>query len=748
MKSITFIRAIALFFFFNISISFAQPGVDAKVENLLSRMSLEEKVGQMTQLTIDKIIDQKNEPVIDKIKINEILVKHHIGSILNVATHAYTIEEWHTLIKGIQDVATKETRLKIPVIYGIDAIHGATYTLGSTLFPQNIAIAASRNPELAFKCAEVTAKEARASGIRWNFAPVLDLGRQPLWPRFGETYGEDVYLDGIMGQNSIKGMQGSSVSNINNVAACMKHFIGYSLPNSGKDRTPSYIPEIMLREYFLPPFKKAVDAGVQTVMINSAEVNGSPVHASKYLLTDILRNELGFKGVVVSDWEDIIRLHTRHKIAATPKEAVKLAVNAGIDMSMTPYDLNFYTLLIELVKEGEVPEAKINEAVRRILKLKYDLGLFDDPYPEAEALKNFGLPEYKKLALEGAREAITLAKNENNVLPLIKGKNILVTGPGANSVTCLNGCWSYTWQGTRTEYYPKDAATILSAIKSKSGDANVTYIEGTGFEKDINTSKVANAAKNADYIIVCLGEEAYAETPGDIDELDLPIVQQNLATILYTTGKPVILVFTEGRPRIFRNIEAEAKGVVLAYWPGSQGGNAIADILFGDYNPCGKLPFSYPRFAADIKFYDHKFTETLKEYWPWRVDSLGYNPQYPFGHGLSYTTFEYSNLRLNSNTLTSTGTLKVFVDVKNSGQKAGKIAVELYTHDLFASITPSQRRLRKFNKIYLEPDKQQTVEFEINKDDLAFVDKDLKTITEPGEFEVIIGNLTAKFNYK
>ncbi len=735
-------------FVFITSFSFAQTDVDAKVERLLSTMTLEEKVGQMTQLTLDKIIDTKNEPAIDKAKIHDILVEHHVGSILNVTSHAYTPKEWQTLITGIQDVATKETRLKIPVLYGIDAIHGVTYTLGSTLFPQNIAMAATRNPELAFKCGEVTAKEVRASGIRWNFAPVLDLARQPLWARFGETYGEDVYLDGIMGEGIIKGMQGSSVANPTSVAACMKHFIGYSFPFSGKDRTPSYIPEIMLREYFLPPFKKAVDAGAKTIMINSAEINGLPMHANKYLLTDVLRNELGFTGVVVSDWEDIIRLYTRHKIASTPKEAVRIAINAGIDMSMTPYDLNFCTYLVELVKEGQVSEARINEAVKRILKLKYELGLFDNPYPEPAAAKNFGLPEYRKLALEAAHEAITLAKNENKILPLSKGKKVLVTGPGANSITCLNGSWSYTWQGIRPEFFPKDARSILAAIKSKNGDANVSYAEGSGFDKEINIAKAVEAAKAVDYIVLCLGEEAYAETPGDIDELDLPIVQQNLATALYATGKPVILVFTEGRPRVFRNIEPGAKGVVLAYLPGIEGGTAIADVLFGDYNPDGKLPFTYPRFAGDIKFYDHKLSEALNEYWPWSVDTLAYNPQYAFGHGLSYTSFEYSNLRLNTKTLTSNEKLKVFVDVKNTGQKSGKITVELYTHDFYASITPSVRRLRKFKKIYLEAGKQQTVEFEISKDDLSFVGNDLKTITEAGDFEVIVENLKAGFTYK
>jgi beta-glucosidase len=725
--------------------------IDSKVQALLGQMTVEEKVGQMTQVNLNMVLSNSYGAPWDSIQMDtlrKVLKEKNIGSLLNCIDHAYTLEKWHEIITKIQDVATKETRLKIPVIYGIDAIHGVTFTRNSTLFPHNIALAAGRNPELVQKAESITAMETRASGIRWNFDPVLDVGRQPLWSRFGETFGEDVLLVKTMGAATIKGQQGDNVNTPTTVAACMKHYIGYSAPYSGKDRTPSIIPETVLRETFLPPFKAAVDAGVKTLMINSGEINGVPVHSSKYLLTDILRGELGFKGVAVTDWEDVIRLHTRHKIATDLKEAVKMAVDAGIDMSMVPHDFTFYHLLIELVKEGTITEKRIDESVARILRLKYELGLFDNAYPEKEAIANFGKPEYRQVALEGAREAVTLVKNEGAILPLNKAKKVLVAGPSANSITSLNGCWSYTWQGDKAEWYPSDAKTILGAIKTKLGDKNVAYAEGAGFNAEKDIKAAVNAAKGVDYIILCLGEDAYAEQPGVIDDLDLPEAQQNLAKALYATGKPVILVFTEGRPRIFRKIEPQAKGIVLGYWPGIEGGNAIADVLFGDVNPSGKLPFSYPRYSGNLIPYDHKFTDVRQELLPGIETNTGYNPQYPFGFGLSYTTFGYSNLTLSKNEFTADEQVTVSVTVKNTGAKAGKEVVHLYSRDLFASLTPQQARLRGYKKVALEPGQEQKVEFTIDKNDLAFVNNDLKTVTELGGFELKVDTLKASLIYK
>lgn len=733
--------------------------VDKKVQALLAKMSIEEKVGQMTQVNLNMVLKDgygNTDGTVDPVALRKALVDYKVGSLLNAINQAYTVDQWHTILKQIQDVATKETPNKIPVIYGIDAIHGTTFTLESTLFPHNIGLAATRNPALAKQGAKITAKETRASGIRWNFDPVLDIGRQPLWSRFAETFGEDVHIVKTFGAETIKGYEEDGINKTTAVASCMKHFIGYSGSTTGKDRTPSLIPEIVLREYYLPQFKAAVDAGVSTVMINSGEINGYPVHANKYLLTDVLRKELGFQGLAVSDWEDIIRLHERHNVASTPKEAVRMAVMAGIDMSMVPHDFTFFDYLVELVKEGSVPMSRIDEACGRILKLKFQTGLFDNAYPEVEAKKNFGLPEYRKAALDAARESITLLKNDKAkdtdtevILPLAKNKKVLIAGPGGENITSLNGCWSYTWQGDVAKWYPKWNKTIRQAVETKVGAANVVNISKEGFTKKVNykTEELIEAAKSVDVIFLCLGENAYAEQPGVIDDLNLPENQIELAKAAYSTGKPVVLILTQGRPRIIREIEAEAAAIVLAYWPGSMGADAIADVVFGDYNPDGKLPFTYPRFSGDILTYDHKLTDAIQELTPGRITYNGYKPQYPFGHGLSYTTFTYGDLKLSSDKLTKDGKLKVSVEVKNTGKKDGKIAVELYTRYHFASITPSVRRLRKFQKISLAAGKSQVVEFTIDKSDLAFVNGDLKTVTEVGDFDVMIGDKKAKFTY-
>ncbi len=722
-----------------------------KVEALLKQMTLEEKVGQMTQVTLAVVAkggwgNQDGE--LDAALLKKAIVDYKVGSLLNTTAHALSAETWRKMITQIQDEA-KNTRLKIPVIYGLDAMHGQTYTLGSTLFPQNLPMAATRNPELASAMAKVTAKELRASGVRWNFAPVLDIGRQPLWSRFPETYGEDVYIGKTMGAAVIKAYEEDGLRNPTAVASCMKHYLGYSASRTGKDRTPIYLPEIELREYYLPQFREAIKAGASTIMINSGEINGEPVHGSKYLLTDVLRKEMGFEGVIVTDWEDIKRLHTWHSVAATPREAVVMGINAGIDMSMVPGDFSFYDLLIEAVKKGEVKMTRIDDAVKRILLLKMKTGLFDNPYPEQAAIANFGKPEYQTLALDAAHEAMTLLKNENNLLPLAKNKKVLVAGPSAQSISALNGCWSYTWQGKEEQWYPADSKTILQAITDKVGAGNIMTTTGKGFDNPMNfdVTALTNAAATADVIVLCIGENAYAESPGNTTELALDENQQALAKAAALTGKPVILVLTEGRPRFITNIEPSAKGILMAYWSGKKTAEAIADVLFGDYNPNGILPFSYPRSMGEIVLYDRKPTEDVREVFNDDIHT-GYNPLYPFGHGLSYTTFEYGDIKLSTSNLKGDEKLTISIDVKNTGKRDGKHTVELYTHDLYASITPNMKRLRSFKKINLKAGESQTVTFTIDKNDLAFVNAQLKTVTEPGDFEVIIGKKKVKFNYQ
>ncbi len=718
-----------------------------KIDRLISKMTVEEKVGQMTNIAIGMVAKEDGTGIkIDEEKLRNVMIKNHVGSFQNVIDHAYTLENWHAILNSIQKINMEESRLKIPMLYAIDAVHGADYTLGSTLFPHNLGLAASRNIVLAKQAAEITAKEVRASGIRYNFSPVLDAGRQPLWPRLAETFGEDIYLVKEMGLAEIHGYEGNNLKDVTNVAACMKHFIGYSYPQSGKDRSSALIPEITLREFFLPSFEAAVKAGTRTVMVNSAEINGEPVHASKYLLTQVLRKELGFKGVVISDWEDVKKLTERHRVAATYKEAVLQSVDAGIDLCIVPLDLDFSKYLVELVKEKKISVERINLSVRRILQLKYDLGLFDQPFVEKEAIKNFGLSEYKTVALNAARECITLLKNDNNILPLSKAKKILVTGPAANSLTTLNGAWSYTWQGTKPEYFSKDQQTILKSIQQKN--ANVIFQQGTDFLlNDKGIAAAVDAGKDVDYIIVCLGEDAYAETPGNIEDMELPEIQQKLVVELSKLNKPIIAVFTEGRPRIIRKIEPMLAGIMLAYWPGSQGGNAIADVIFGDYNPSGKLPVTFPKYPNFMLTYDHKYLDEVTEKVNPQRYAEEFNPQYEFGYGLSYTTFNYSDVKLSSETLKGNGSLSIKVNITNTGKLAGQEVVEIYSSDLIASITPSVKRLRKFEKVSLEPGQEKEVEFTLNAKDLAFIGRDLKSITEPGEFDIWIGKIKKRIVY-
>jgi beta-glucosidase len=731
-----------------------------KIEALLKRMTLEEKVGQMTQLAIGMISKGQNQEIqIDPEKLDKAIVRYGVGSILNVSEQALTPDKWHNIIGQIQEAATKKARLGIPVIYGIDSIHGANYIQGATLFPQEIGMAATWNPELMKRGSEIAAMETRAAGIPWSFSPVLDIGRQPLWPRFYETFGEDPYLAKVMGVAFIRGFEGTDVASQDRVASSLKHYMGYSLPLTGRDRTPAWIPETQMREYVLPPFAAAVKAGARTVMVNSAEINGVPGHINHHILTDILRGELGFKGFVVSDWEDIKKLVTIWHIAATEKEATRMAVMAGIDMSMVPLDYSFADHLIALVKEGAVPQARIDEAVRRILRVKFELGLFDKPVPDPALKSKIGLPASRQASLQAARESMTLLKNVNNLLPLSKDRKVLVTGPTADSLISLNNGWSYVWQGSEESLYPKDRPTIRRAIEAKAGAANVTYVPGTKItrpagstsnntptdvEAEVDIPAAVRAAAAADVVVLCLGEGSYTETPGNITDLTLGEPQLKLAEAIEATGKPVVLVLVEGRPRIINRIVDKAGAILMAYNPGNEGGQAVADVLFGDFNPSGKLPFTYPRTPNGLITYDHKAFETEDT----AFGNMAFTPQFEFGQGLSYTTFGFSDLRLGQKTITGAADLSINVTVTNSGRRAGKEVVQLYVTDLVASLSPAGKRLKRFAKVYLEPGQSRTLSFKLRRDDLSFIGADNKPVVEPGEFEVRIAGLKDRFELK
>ncbi|HVF42763.1 MAG TPA: glycoside hydrolase family 3 N-terminal domain-containing protein [Pyrinomonadaceae bacterium] len=726
-----------------------------EVEALLRRMTLEEKVGQMTQLEIGMVTTGSDQNIrIDPAKLDKAVVKYGVGSVLNVAGQALTAAHWHEIIGQIQRTAAR-TRLKIPVLYGIDSIHGANYIQGSTLHPQEIGMAATWNPELMRRLSEVTAMETRAAGIPWTFSPVLDLGRQPLWPRFYETFGEDPYLTKVMGAAFVRGVEGDDLTSDAHVATSLKHYMGYSFPMSGRDRTSAWIPENYLREYFLPSFAEAVRAGARPVVVNAAEINGTPGHVNRRVLTDILRGELGFKGFVVSDWEDIKKLVTQWRVAADEREATRMAVMAGIDMSMVPSDYSFADILVRLVREGAVPQARIDEAVRRILLVKYELGLFDGAMPDASLIPRIGTPESRQLALQAARESMTLLKNDGGVLPLEKNRKILVTGPTADSLLALNNGWTYVWQGSDESLYPKDRPTIRRAIETKVGASNVTFVQGTRLvraagsppnsptliDEEVDIAAAARAARDADVVVLCLGEGSYAETPGNITDLTLGEPQLRLARAVADAGKPVVLVLVEGRPRVISSIADGARAILMAYNPSNEGGQAVADVLFGDYNPGGKLPFTYPRSTGNIFAYDRKAFEDADT----SFGNLATAPQFEFGRGLSYTTFAYGGLRVWSPAMTMSGTMPVSVTVTNTGRRAGHETVILYVRDVAASLAPPGKRVRRFAKIFLEPGQSRTVNFLLRADDLSFIGADNRPVTEPGDFEVMVGGLTSKF---
>ncbi|KLT71631.1 glycoside hydrolase family 3 N-terminal domain-containing protein [Flavobacterium sp. ABG] len=726
--------------------------IDAKVSELLSKMTLEEKVGQMTQITVTVFEDAKRPGYFDAAKLKQGIQEYHIGSILNVPNPgAPTLQRWQETMTAITNEANK-SRLKIPILYGIDAIHGASYTAGATLFPQQIGLAATFNTDLVQRGAEISAYETRASSIPWVFSPDLDFPRNPAWSRMWESFGEDAYLSSKMAVALVNGFERNNVGSKYSVASCMKHYIGYGSTTTGKDRTPSIIPERILRQYDLTIYQAAIKAGAKSVMVSSGEINGTPVHSSKHLITDILKNELGFEGVVVTDWKDIIYLNTRHKVAETKRDAVRIAVMAGIDMSMVPEEFTFYTDLVDLVKKGEVPMSRIDDAVTRILRMKFELNLFQNTVANLKEYPKFGSAEHIEEAYKTAAESITLLKNNSAVLPLNKNEKILVTGATANSMKNLNGGWSYNWQGENADTYAAEKLTILEAFQAKLGKENVLYTAGADIEKedDAEIQKAVELAKSASKIVLCLGEKNYTETPGDISNIFMSKSQIKLALALAKVNKPIILVLNEGRPRLISDFEDKMSAVIQCYLPGNEGGRALVDILYGEVNPSGRLPYNYPKYPNSLEKYNRKYTESLadEEQNNDAKYEKSYSPQFEFGTGLSYTTFTYSNLKIDKTEINNTEEVNVSVEVTNTGKRAGKEAVLLYLSDNFASITPEVKALKRFEKISLEPNETKTVKFTLNQKDLQFVNEDLKWISEKGAFTIQISNLKKDFLLK
>ena len=729
--------------------------LEKKVEALLAKMTIEEKAGEMTQLSLDMVCEGsaynvKSPLTINKEKLVNVIQKLHVGSILNVGTSAHTAEKWQQIITEIQGEAAK-SRLKIPVLYGIDAIHGVNYTLNTTLYPQPIAVAATFNTALAEQLASLTAYECRASGIPWVFSPAMDLCRFPLWARTWESFGEDLLMNKTFGSAMVKGYQGNDMGDKFKVAACLKHFTGYGASISGHDRTQAWIPDRQLREYYLPQYEEAIRNGAMSVMVNSSEFNGIPAHVNKQLLTDILKGELKFQGFAVSDWEDVKYLLTRHKVAATYKEAVALAINAGIDMCMVPVDLEFTPLLLENIKEGKIPTSRIDDAVRRILRVKMQLGLFEKTHDPLSNYPKLGGEEFRKTALEAATESLILLKNEKNVLPLPKQGRALVVGPTANSMRSLNGGWTNTWQGEDADKVYESKNTVVEAIKNKIGKDKVTYLQGADFDKTTNAADAIAFAKGdgCDYIVLCLGETSYTEVPGSINDLTLDAPQLALAAELAKAGKPIVLVLNEGRPRIFNTIEPQMNGILLALYGGMESGNAIADVLYGDANPSGKLPITYPKYVNGILPYDHKLIDEGPANAGFPEGKNAYfAPEFPFGFGLSYTNFEYKNLKISQPIYGMNDKIQISIDVSNTGKIDGKEAVLLFVSDLVASIAPSVKRLRGFDKVMIKAGETKTVTFNLTTKDLAFVGLDNKWVTEAGAFKIQIGNQTVGFDLK
>lgn len=734
----------------------SDPVIEANIQQWLKKMTLEEKIGQMCEITIDVVTDFEKSCdgfTLSEAMLDTVIGKYKVGSLLNVPLSvAQKKEVWAKAIRQIQEKSMKE--IGIPCIYGVDEIHGTTYTLDGTLFPQGVNMGATFNRALVRRGAEISAYETKASCVPWTYAPVVDLGRDPRWPRMWENYGEDAYLNTVMGVEAVLGFQGSDPNHIGryNVAACVKHYMGYGVPVSGKDRTPSAIPRSELREKHFAPYLAAIRAGALSVMVNSAVDNGMPFHANKELLTDWLKRDLNWDGLIVTDWADINNLCTRDHIAATKKEAIKIAINAGIDMSMVPYETSFCTYLKELVEEGEVPMSRIDDAVARVLRLKYRLGLFDNPYWDIAEYDKFGSPEHADGALRAAEESEVLLKNDGNLLPLKQGTKILLAGPNANSMRCLNGGWSYSWQGHCADEFAGAYNTIYEALCNKFGKDNITYEPGVTYapykndnwweENPVEIEKAVAAAANADVIIACIGENSYCETPGNLNDLTLSANQRNLVKALAATGKPVILVLNEGRPRIINDIEPLAKAVVHVMLPGNYGGDALANLLAGDVNFSGKLPYTYPKYINSLATYDYKPCENVGQMaGNYNYDAV-MNVQWPFGFGLSYTSYAYSNLNVDKSSFAPGDVITVSVDVTNTGSVEGKESVLLYSSDLVASSTPDIKRLRGFDKISLKLGETKTVTLKLAADDLAFVGYDGLWRLEKGDFVLACGGKT------
>ncbi|MBR1466852.1 MAG: glycoside hydrolase family 3 C-terminal domain-containing protein [Bacteroidaceae bacterium] len=730
--------------------------LEAKIENTLSKMTLDDKVGQMLELNLD-IMGQYGPDGkwrLNETQLDTCISKHRVGSILNApGTRAATVEQWQKWIRLIQDKSMKY--LGIPDIYGLDHNHGVTYTQAGILFPQPINLAASFNTQLAKDMAEVTAYESRAGNCPWVYNPVLDLGRDPRWSRIWESFGEDAVVNAMMAEAEVRGYQGDDPNHLGkyNVAACVKHYMAYGAPFTGKDRTPAYLSLAMLREKYFEPFRAAIQAGALTIMVNSSSINGVPVHASYEYLTQWLKEDLQWDGMIVTDWADINNLFTRERVAKDKKDAIRIAINAGIDMSMDPYSVDFCILLKQLVNEGKVKMERIDDAVRRILRVKYRLGLFEQPNTGGKGYEKFGSDEFAQKALRAAEESEVLLKNDG-ILPLAKGKKILLTGPNANQMRCLNGGWSYSWQGSKVEDLSERYNTIYEALCNKYGKENIVLEQGVTYnekgqyfeENEPQIDRAVNAAQSADVIIACIGENSYCETPGNITDLWLSQNQRNLVKELAKTGKPVILVLNEGRPRLIADIEPLAKAIVHVFLPGNYGADALANLLAGDANFSAKMPYTYPKEINSLANYDYKVSEEVGTMDGAYNYDAKVSLQWPFGYGISYTSYEYANLKVDKKDFKAGDMLSVSVDVKNTGARAGKEPVLLYSSDLVASLVPDNKRLRAFQKVELQPGQTKTVTFQLPASDLAFVGADGKWILEEGEFRLSCGGQTALIN--
>lgn len=738
----------------NVPVIKSDPKIEAQVEQTLKKLTLEEKIGQMMELVTDLFgaNDKNGVFYIDEHKTDSILSRYKIGSILNAPnTCAPTAKQWEKYISQIQKISMK--RIGIPCVFGLDQNHGSTYTQGGTLFPQNINVAATFNREIARRSAEATAYETRAVSVPWTYSPTVDLGRDARWPRIWENFGEDCYLSSEMGKAMVYGFQGEDPNNIDqyHIATSMKHFMGYGVPWTGKDRTPAYISPADLREKHFAPFLAGLQAGALTVMVNSASVNGMPMHANKDILTGWLKEETGWDGVLITDWADINNLYTREMVAKDKKDALRIAINAGIDMIMEPYSCDACGYLVELVKEGKIPMSRIDDACRRVLRMKYRLDLFKNPTQKLKNYPKFGGEEFAKLALEGATESMVLLKNEGNILPLQHGKKILLTGPNANQMRCLDGGWSYTWQGHRADEFAGKYNTIYEAFCNEYGKENVILNQGVTYnekgkyweENEPQIQGAVDAAKNVDVIVACIGENSYTETPGNLTDLWLSENQRNLVKELAKTGKPVVLVLNEGRPRLIADIESLAQGIIDILIPGNMGGDALANLVSGKSNFSGKMPYTYPKEINSLANYDFKKSEEVGT----MEGAYDYNAkitqQWGFGYGLSYTSYKYSNMKVSQSDFRHGDIIKVSVDVKNTGKVAGKESVLLFSSDLIASMVPDGRRLRAFDKVELQPGETKTMTFELKADDLAFVGWNGKWRLEEGDFKLMIADQSA-----